>query len=75
MMFMEDPIEQWFSACGCYPSGDKRPFHRGCLRPLENMDIYITIHNSGKITASEVAMKIILLLGSPQHEELLGIRK
>jgi hypothetical protein len=34
-------------------------------------DIYITIYNSGKITVmNEVAMKIILQLGSPAHEEL-----
>jgi hypothetical protein len=26
-------------------------FHRGFLRPLENTDIYITIHNRSEITA------------------------
>ena len=31
------------------PLGVKGPFHRGHLKPLENTDIYITIHNSGKI--------------------------
>jgi hypothetical protein len=25
-------------------------FHRGYLRPSENMDIYLRIHNSSKIT-------------------------
>ena len=32
-------------------------------------DIYVTIHNSIKISY-EVAMKMILCLVSPQHEEL-----
>jgi hypothetical protein len=33
-------------------------------------DPYITIHKSRKNDSYEVAMKIILWLGSPQHEEL-----
>ena len=32
------------------PSGAEQPIHRGRLRPLENIDIYIMIHNSGMIT-------------------------
>jgi hypothetical protein len=31
--------------------GIKRPFHSGCLRPLEYIDSYLTIHNSRKFTA------------------------
>jgi hypothetical protein len=30
--------------------GVEQPFHRGCLRQLENTDIYITDNNSSKIT-------------------------
>ena len=29
------------------------PFHRGCLRPSDNRDIYITIHKSSKIIVME----------------------
>lgn len=45
------------------------------LRPLENI-IYNTIHNSFKISY-KVATKLVLWLGSPQHELLknLSIRK
>ena len=32
------------------------PFHRGCLRPSENTDIYITCHKKSNIT---VVTKII----------------
>ena len=32
------------------PLGVEQPFHRGHLRPSENTDIYIMIHNSSKIT-------------------------
>jgi hypothetical protein len=46
------------------PLGVKRPFHRGHIS-----DIYISIHNNSKINY-EVAMKITLGGGSPQHEEL-----
>lgn len=30
--------------------GDEEPFHSDCLRPLENMIIYVTIQSSGKMT-------------------------
>jgi len=45
-------FEQWFPGVGCDPFGElvKQPFHRGHLRPLENIDICIMIHNSIKIT-------------------------
>lgn len=33
------------------PLGIKQLFHRGYLRLLENTDIYVTIHNTSKITA------------------------
>jgi hypothetical protein len=29
--------------------GIERPFHSGHVRPLENTDIYTTVHNSRKI--------------------------
>lgn len=32
--------------CVCWGGGS---FHRGHLRPLENMGIYMTVHNSSKI--------------------------
>jgi hypothetical protein len=31
------------------PLGVERPFHSGCLRPLENTDVYIMIHHCRKI--------------------------
>ena len=33
-----------------FPVGVEQPFQRGHLRPLENTDIYIMIHNSSKIS-------------------------
>ena len=58
-------IEQWFSTCRFQASlVTEWPFHRNCLRPPENTDIYVTIHNSSKKKYSyEVAMKIVLWLG------------
>jgi hypothetical protein len=44
---------QWFST----PLEIKWPFHRGYLTPLENTDIYITIHNSSKNHSYEVTTK------------------
>ena len=41
--------------------GVKTPFHRDCLTPSEISDIYITIHNSSKITV--MIYIIILWLG------------
>ena len=35
----------------------------GHLRPSENTDICITIHNSGKMSSYEVATKTVLWLG------------
>jgi hypothetical protein len=32
------------------PLGIEQPFHRGCLRLSENVDIYIRMHDSTKIT-------------------------
>lgn len=35
------PLEQWLSSCGLSPLwGLERPFHRNCLSPPENIDIY-----------------------------------
>jgi hypothetical protein len=31
----------------------EQTFHKDHLKPLENTDIYITIHNSSKITATK----------------------
>lgn len=45
--------------------GVKRPFHRGCLGPLENKDIYDSSQQQNY--SYEVASKIILGLGSPQQ--------
>jgi hypothetical protein len=43
-------LEQLFSTCGFQLLwGSNDPF-TGHLRPLENTDIYIMIHNSDKIT-------------------------
>jgi len=35
----------------------KQPFHRGCLRPSENTDIYIVIQNSSKFTVMKYQQK------------------
>ena len=44
-------LRQWFSAFGLQPFGGvELPFPRSYLRPSENTNIYITIHNSSKIT-------------------------
>jgi hypothetical protein len=51
------------------PTGVEQTFPRGHLGSVKNSGIYIVIHNSIKISY-EVAKKIILWLGSPQHEEL-----
>jgi hypothetical protein len=42
----------------CYRSEDQKIFlHRGSLRPSENTDIYVTIHNSSKITVKKQQQK------------------
>jgi hypothetical protein len=50
------------------PLGVEQPFPKSRLRP-GTTQIYIIIHNSSKISY-EIATKISLWLGSPQHEEL-----
>lgn len=45
---------------------------RGGYRLSYRLDIYITIHTAENYSY-EVAMKIILCLGSPQLEELLKV--
>lgn len=49
----KDYLIQQLSTGGSGPleGGVKQPFHRGCLRPSESMDIYNTIYSSSKITA------------------------
>jgi hypothetical protein len=47
---------QWFSV-GMTPLDGQMTFHGGHLRPSENTDIYITIHNSSKITVLTVVTK------------------
>ena len=39
------------------PLGVDQVFHRGRLRPSENTDIYITIHDSSKITVTKYLWK------------------
>lgn len=41
------------------------PFCNGRLRPPENTDIHIIIHNSNKITSYEIEMQIIFGWGHP----------
>ena len=53
--------------------GSNDHFHSGCLRPLENTDIYTTIHNSSK-TSYEVAMKVILWLGHNIKNRVKGLQ-
>lgn len=43
---------------------------QGSPKATENTGIYITTHNTRKISY-EVAMKVFYGWGSPQHEELL----
>ena len=59
-------LTQWFSTHRLRPLWVKGHFHRGHLRPSKNTDIHIAV----VCYSYEVAMKIILWLGSPQHEEL-----
>lgn len=44
------PILEVLSLWVATPFGVEQPFHRGHLKPLENTDIYVTIHSSSKIT-------------------------
>ena len=53
--FLYDNISQPVSYNPCR----SQPLHRGHLRPLKSIDIYIMIHNT-----YEVAIKIILWPGS-----------
>lgn len=55
-----------FGGGGCV----KGSFHRGCLKPLVNTDIYIMTNNNTKMSY-EVSMKIMYGWGSAQHEKLL----
>jgi len=51
--------EQWFSTYGSQllGGGVKRPFHRSHLRPLEDTDIYIKIHNRSNIAVTKKQWK------------------
>lgn len=51
------------------PLGVEWPFHKGHLKPLENTDTYITVHNSNKWQLWNTN-EVILWLGSSHHEEL-----
>jgi hypothetical protein len=55
-MILSDSVSQ---LVGPNPFGEyiKQLLHRDQLRPLENTDIYITIHNSRKITVMKWQQK------------------
>ena len=59
----QERLEQQFSTRGSRPLLGGQPFHKGHLRPLENTDIYIMIHNRGENHSYEEAIKITLWLG------------
>lgn len=44
-----EELEPRFLTCGPWPLGFEMTFSQGHLRPLEDTDIYIMIHSSGKI--------------------------
>lgn len=50
--------------------GIARPFHRGHLNPSENIDIYIIMHDSSKISVMKQQWKSFHGWGSQQHKEL-----
>lgn len=44
----ENYITHQLPPCGLLPSGDLMTFHMGYLRPSENTDVYIIVHNRSK---------------------------
>lgn len=55
--YISSPYNNGSRPLGLDPLRIERPFHRGCLRPSENADVYITINNSLKITGMKLQQK------------------
>lgn len=62
-------LRQWFSTCEPWPFGSLAALSQGSHILYIKYFIYIMSHNNSK-TSCEVAIKNILWLGSPQHEEV-----
>ena len=63
---LREYLIQWFSSSRLWPLwGVRWPCHSGQLRPSENTNISIAVHNNRKDYSYKVAIKIILWLGSP----------